>query len=82
MNDFIEKRFGYLRELSVEERQEKMLELQEDMNYCSELLADENISGEQKTDAGNDYGYDRDMYEFLSAITPAREDNEEKTHKL
>ena len=68
IDEFTEKRFGHLRELSRDEKLAKIQELQEDIEYCQEAIDDRTTSGEQRTELYSDITYDREVIDYLNAV--------------
>ena len=68
MDEFTEKRFGYLRELTTDEKLNKIAELEEDIKSSEEMLNDRRVSGEEKTELHNDIKYDKEVINYLNHI--------------
>lgn len=68
MNDFTEKRFGYLRVLSTEEKLQMIQELEEDIEVLTSIIDDKNTSSEQRSELYSDISQDRSQIEYLKAI--------------
>ena len=68
MNEYTENRFGYLRELSTDEKLRLKDELTEEIERLSSFVNDKNTPSEQKTDFFNDISYDREKLNYLNAI--------------
>ncbi len=68
MDEFTEKRFGYLRELSTDEKLNMIKELEEDIEYCNAAIKDRTTSGEQRTELYNDILLDNQKITYLKAI--------------
>ena len=68
MNEYTENRFGYLRELSTDEKLRLKDELTEEIERLSSFVNDKNTPSEQKTDFFNDISYDREKLNYLNEI--------------
>ncbi len=68
MDEFTEKRFGYLRELSTDEKLNLINDLTEEIESLSNIVKDSKTSSEQKSEFLNDISYDRVKLNYLNAI--------------
>ena len=68
MDEFTEKRFGHLRQLSKDEKLTMIRELEDDIVLSEKMIEDKSVSGEQKTELYSDISYDRQVIEYLITI--------------
>ena len=68
IDEFTEKRFGHLRELSRDEMLYKIQELEEDIRSSELMIDDRRTSGEQRTELYNDIRYDNEVINYLKAV--------------
>ena len=68
MDEYTENRFGYLRELSREEKEEMIQDLENDIIESQKMIKDKRSTGEKITDLYNDIKYDREKLAYLHAI--------------
>ena len=73
MDDFTEKRFGHLRQLSIDEKLSMIKDLEEDIVYSERMINDRKTSGEQRTELYSDISHDREVINYLNNILEERQ---------
>ena len=73
MDDFTEKRFGHLRQLSIDEKLSMIKDLEEDIVYSERMINDRKTSGEQRTELYSDISHDREVINYLNDILEERQ---------
>jgi hypothetical protein len=68
MDDFNEKRFGYLRVLTDEEKQTMIDELESDVVALQSIIDDKNTSGEQRSELYSDIANETAQIAYLKSI--------------
>ncbi len=75
MDKYIENRFGYLNEKSVDELVILREQIVEDMNYMLNVLENGQAFREQKSEINDDLKFDREKLEYVDFLI------EKKNHK-
>ncbi len=69
MDEFMDNRFGYLRDKSLNELTAEREDLLEETNYLLELLEDKNVSSEEKSEIRNvDLKYLREKMFYVDEL--------------
>ena len=68
MNEYTEKRFGYLRELSTDEKINMIKDLEEENESINSMIDDRSISSEQRSELYNDLNYNQSRIDYLRTI--------------
>ncbi len=68
MNEYTEKRFGYLRELSTDEKINMIKDLEEENEAINNMIDDRSISSEQRSELYNDLNYNQSRIDYLRTI--------------
>lgn len=68
MNEYTEKRFGYLRELSTDEKTNMIKDLEEENEAINNMIDDRSISSEQRSELYNDLNYNQSRIDYLRTI--------------
>ena len=68
MDDINEKRFGYLRVLTEEEKNQMIKDLEEDIAFEESIVNNKNASNEQISEAYADLSNDKSKRDYLVSI--------------
>ena len=68
MDDINEKRFGYLRVLTEEEKNQMIKDLEEDIAFEESIINDKSASSEQISEAYADLSDERSKRDYLVSI--------------
>ena len=68
MDDLTEKRFGYLRGLSTDEKLEMIKELEEENEYLEDAIKDKRRSSEQISEFYSDITFNNERLSYLKSI--------------
>lgn len=68
MDDINEKRFGYLRVLTEEEKNQMIKDLEEDIAFEESIVNNKNASSEQISEAYADLSNDKSKRDYLVSI--------------
>ena len=68
MDDYMEKRFGYLRILTTDEKLNTIHELEEENRYLEETIKDKRTSSEQRSELYGDIAHNNGVIEYLKMI--------------
>ncbi len=68
MDEVRENRFGYLRVLTYEEKVNMINELEDDIKSLKDIIADPNISSEQRSESYSEITYDQERIDYLKSI--------------
>ena len=68
MDEYTEKRFGYLRVLSTDEKIAMINELEEDIETLKSIINDKNTSSEQRSELYSDIAHEETQVSYLRTI--------------
>ena len=68
MDEYTEKRFGYLRVLSTDEKLAMINELEEDIKILNSIINDKNTSSEQRNELYSDIAQEETQVSYLRTI--------------
>ena len=68
MDEYTEKRFGYLRILSTDEKLQMIRDLEEDIETLNQIIDDKNTSSEQRSELYSDIAHDESQIRYLRAV--------------
>ena len=68
----LERRFEYLKELTIEERQKTLEEIEEEVERLIITIDDDKARSDIRSEARSDLKYERDKLTYLNKITPSK----------
>ena len=72
MDKYIENRFGYLREYSLEQLLKERLDLIDDINYMLDVTYSENSSLRKSEFLNTDLKFDKEKLEYIECLLEER----------